>query len=249
MKNAFVSRKWKRIASAGLSLAMCVSLFSSVPVSAAPSEKAAPQQAVEKVPVKDKTPVTDKAGPVFMSQLDGNETQGHPFPKGTAGSNIFRIPAMITMETGELLAIADIRYSQTVDGNGLDTIAAISGDGGKTWEYGFPFYFPDSYRDSYQNATAAIDPGLLEGPDGTIYCIADIFPTYYSLQNVGPRLGTGYVTIDGEERLALTDDYANVGTKPEDENDTRYLYYVGNFLDGYAQIQTGGPHAHGICRG
>ncbi len=103
MKNAFVSRKWKRIASAGLSLAMCVSLFSSVPVSAAPSEKAAPQQAVEKVPVKDKTPVTDKAGPVFMSQLDGNETQGHPFPKGTAGSNIFRIPAMITMETGELL--------------------------------------------------------------------------------------------------------------------------------------------------
>ena len=236
MKNAFVSRKWKRIASAGLSLAMCVSLFSSVPVSAAPSEKAAPQQAVEKVPVKDKTPVTDKAGPVFMSQLDGNETQGHPFPKGTAGSNIFRIPAMITMETGELLAIADIRYSQTVDGNGLDTIAAISGDGGKTWEYGFPFYFPDSYRDSYQNATAAIDPGLLEGPDGTIYCIADIFPTYYSLQNVGPRLGTGYVTIDGEERLALTDDYANVGTKPEDENDTRYLYYVGNFLDGYAQI-------------
>ncbi len=238
MKHSFVSRKWKRMVSAGLSLAMTVSLFSAVPASAAPLEKEMPEKATEMVSVKDKTPVTDKAGSISMSQLEDNETVGHPFPKGTAGSQIFRIPSIITMKNGELLSVADIRYTQTVDGNGLDTIASVSSDGGKTWEYGFPFYFPDSYRDSYRQSTAFIDPGLLEGPDGTIYCIADVFPTEYSLQNIGGRLGTGYVEINGEQRLALTDNYANVGVAPVDNDDTRYLYYVDEFEDGYAQILT-----------
>ncbi len=242
MKNASISRKWKRMVSSGLSLAMAASLFSAVPISAAPSKEGDPGRTAEVVSVIEKTPVTDKAGSIPMSQLEDNETVGHPFPKGTAGSEIFRIPAIHTMENGELISIADIRYTQTVDGNGLDTIASVSSDGGKTWEYGFPIYLPDSYRDSYRQSTSSIDPGLLEGPDGTLYCIADVFPTEYSIQNIGGRLGTGYVEIDGEKRLALTDNYNNIGTAPVDDNDVRYLYYVDEFEDGYAQILTRDNH-------
>ena len=237
MKQSVTPRKWKRILSAGLSFALAAAMLpppTSILASAA--ETAETEGSLEKMPVKDKTPVPDKAGSISMSQLEDNITQKHPFPKGTAGSDVFRIPAMITMENGELLAIADARYTQPTDGNGLDTIAAVSSDGGATWEYSFPFFFPDSYRDSHRQSTAFIDPGLLEGPDGTVYCIADAFPTEYSLQNIGARLGTGYVDIDGEQRLALTDSYEDVGTAPVNENDTRYLYYVDKFQDGYARI-------------
>ena len=243
MKQSFLLRNWKRIVSAGLSFAVAASLCSTAPVFAAPSENKESKSGTEIVPVKDKTPVTNKAGSISMSQLEDNETTGGPFPKGTAGNNVFRIPAMITMQNGELLAIADARYDQPNDGNGLDTIASVSTDGGKTWEYSFPIYLPDSYRDSLRNSTASIDPGLLEGPDGTIYCIADVFPTEYSVQNVGARAGTGYVEINGRQRLALTDDYGDVGTAPVDEGDERYLYYVGEFKDGYAQILTREDHA------
>ncbi len=243
MKQSFLVRNWKKIVSAGLSFAMAASLCSTAPVFAAPSENGESKSGTEIVPVKDKTPVTNKAGSISMSQLENNETIGGPFPKGTAGNNVFRIPAMITMQNGELLAVADARYDQPNDGNGLDTIASVSKDGGKTWEYSFPIYLPDSYRDSLRNSTASIDPGLLEGPDGTIYCIADVFPTEYSVQNIGPRTGTGYVEINGRQRLALTDDYGDVGTVPVNEGDERYLYYVGEFKDGYAQILTREDHA------
>ncbi len=237
MKHSFVTRKWKQIVSAGLSLAMTASLFSAVPVSASPLEEGKSEKTTDIVPVKDKTPVTDKAGSISMSQLENNETQKDPFPEGTAGSHIFRIPAIHAMKNGELIAIADIRYDQMVDGNGLDTIASISSDGGKTWEYGFPIYLPDSYRASHKQSTASLDPGFLEGPDGTLYCIADVYPTEYSFQNISPlRLGNGYVEIDGEQRLALTKDYTKVGEAPVNTNDANYLYYVAEFEDGYAQI-------------
>lgn len=173
MKHQFATRKWKRFLSAGLSLAMAVSLLPSIPARAELSESA------------KTTPTPDKACSIPLPADGSTNTGNQPFPKGAAGSEVFRIPAMITMETGELLAIADARYKQPTDGNGLDTMASISGDGGETWEYCFPFFFPDSYQDAHRQSTAFIDPGLLEGPDGTIYCIADVFPTEYSIQNIG----------------------------------------------------------------
>ncbi len=224
MKHQFAIRKWKRFLSAGLSLAMAVSLLPSIPARAELSESA------------KTTPTPDKACSIPLPADGSTNTGNQPFPRGAAGSEVFRIPAMITMETGELLAIADARYKQPTDGNGLDTMASISGDGGETWEYCFPFFFPDSYQDAHRQSTAFIDPGLLEGPDGTIYCIADVFPTEYSIQNIGARSGSGYVDIDGTKRLALTDNYSNVSTAPVDENDEKYLYYVGEFCDGYARI-------------
>ncbi len=239
MKRKFTTHLWKRGVSMGLSLVMAISpLFQAMPVQAELSDSAST------------TPNPIKAGCVPIPEDGSTRTEGQPFAPGTAGSEKFRIPAIITMENGELLAIADARYGETMDGNGLDTIASVSSDGGRSWEYGFPFFFPDSYRDAYYESTAFIDPGLLEGPDGTLYCIADAFPTSYSLQNKATGLGTGYVTVDGELHLALTDDYSKVTQTPVDEGDSNYLYYVDAFdSDGFAQIlkrEDGSPSGYGV---
>ncbi|MEY8427459.1 exo-alpha-sialidase [Lachnospiraceae bacterium 46-15] len=212
-------------------------------------------------------PVLKKAG--SLSVCEENVTQNQPFASNTAGSRGFRIPALITLENGDLLATADARWERFADGGGLDTIASVSSDGGKTWNYSFPLFFPDSNgfsgHDSaplWSDATTIIDSCILQGPDGTIYCFADVNPTgattlYQNQDHIDPRnpespryvgnnqalpctgsvgTGTGYVTVDGKRRLALTEDYTKVMTEPSDTDLKTYPYYVGDFTDGFAPI-------------
>ncbi len=175
-----------------------------------------------------------KAGSVSASE--STETQGQPFAKGTAGSNLFRIPCLITLENGDILAAADARYTEYRDFGGIDTIASVSSDGGKTWQYSFPIYFPDSNGSAAKGqATTAIDPILVQGADGTIYCMADMNPTGVTTFDVYPGAGTGYITVDGVERLALTSSWDNSASEPK-ANPDKYEYYVGNFEDGYAPV-------------
>lgn len=74
-----------------------------------------------------------KAGPINTTAE--HVTQNQPFAERTAGSQYFRIPAFIVTQKGNLLAAADARYSTTGDGGGLDTIASVSTDNGKTWNF------------------------------------------------------------------------------------------------------------------
>lgn len=178
-----------------------------------------------------------KAGPI--NAMEGHVTQNQPFVAGTGGSQKFRIPAFIVTQEGNLLAAADARYSQTGDGGGLDTIASVSKDGGKTWNYSFPLYFPDSEGYAGNQATTIIDPALVQGKDGAIYCLADINPTGITTMTnfTRPGQGTGYIKVNGKDYLAVTDNYANASIKPTDSDMTAYPYYVGDWNDeGYAQI-------------
>ena len=221
--------------------------------------------------VTDK-PQVKKAGSISVSEE--NVTGNQPFTSFTAGSKGFRIPALIALKNGDLLGTADARWERFADGGGLDTIASVSSDGGKTWHYSFPIFFPDSNGFSGQdtkapywsNATTIIDSCILEGPDGTVYCFADVNPTgattLYQNHNVGDHAdgyyignnknlpcngsvgtGTGYVTVDGKRRLALTDDYAKVLTEPTDDDIETYPYYVGDFKNGYAPVLKREDHA------
>ena len=97
-----------------------------------------------------------KAGPINTTAE--HVTQNQPFAERTAGSQYFRIPAFIVTQKGNLLAAADARYSTTGDGGGLDTIASVSTDNGKTWNYSFPLYFPDSDGYIGNTATTIISP-------------------------------------------------------------------------------------------
>lgn len=219
MKQIFAKELRKGICY-GLSFIMAASLVPAVPVSAETN-------ALSSVSAKTGGSGIQKAG--SRAATDDTWTEDQPFASGTAESENFRIPAMVTLKNGDILAAADARWNTTADKGGLDTIASISGDGGNTWNYSFPFYFPDTAGYAGDHAATFIDPALVQGPDGTIYCFIDAFPTGYSLQNKTSNKGTGYITVNGKEYLALTDNWENSTTKPTDSDTSVYAYYVGDF--------------------
>ena len=159
-------------------------------------------------------------------------TAGQPFASGTAGSANFRIPSLITLDDGSLLAAIDARWNHAGDACALDTIISKSTDGGKTWTYSFPNYFNDSTDAKHSNATAFIDPAMIQGKDGTIYLLVDLFPGGVALNTApyGPLAKSGYELIDDAYRLVL---YGS----PVPNQQTSYTHYVGDFsADGYAPV-------------
>lgn len=213
----------------GLSLAVAASLLPAQPSGAAELSDAASGM-----------PFISKAGSISVSKE--HITYDEPFAQWTAGCQYFRIPALITLQDGTLLATADARWETFGDGGGIDSIASISEDGGKTWQYSFPLFFPDSQGYAGRDATTIIDPGIVEGPDGTIYFIADVNPTGSTTMYKTIGTGTGYVTVENEvdsgRYLAITEEYTNVDTEPSDGDLQKYPYYVGDLDEnGFAEIK------------
>lgn len=182
--------------------------------------------------------VLDKLLKAGSDQGPTGTTQEQPLDFNTGGSYYFRIPALITLSDGTLVAAADARYTTTGDGGGLDTIVSISTDHGATWKYSYPLYFPDSNGYAGTNATTIIDPILIMDDEDTIYLMADVNPTGVTTMSsyIYPGQGTGYIEVDGKDRLALTDTYANVSKRPTDSDSATYQYYVGDFENGYAPV-------------
>ncbi len=166
-------------------------------------------------------------------------TQGEPFAPGTGGSNNFRIPSIITLNSGRILAAIDARWNHLGDACALDTILSYSDDGGQTWHYSFPNYFEDSVNAYQANATAFIDPVMVQGNDGTIYLMVDLFPGGVALNTapMAPARSSGYVEIDGVQRLALYLTAINT-----EQTDSNYACYVGDFANGYAQVYDATTH-------
>ena len=218
-RKIFSEKLVKRGLSIVAALAMTISMLPAVPLSAEAAENDELLKAGS-IPVSEET-----------------ITQEEPFAPGTGGSQYFRIPALITLNNGDLLATADARWETSGDGGGLDTIASVSSDNGKTWNYSFPIYFPDSQGYAGTNATTIIDPGILEGPDGTIYCFVDVNPTGITTLYGTVGTGTGFVDVDGVQRLAITSSWSNASTMPTDSDTTTYEYYVSDFDEnGFAPI-------------
>lgn len=168
-------------------------------------------------------------------------TQDQPFPVGAGGSTNFRIPALITLNDGTLLAATDARWNTGADACGLDTIISRSTDGGKTWSYSFANYFNDSTNVANNKATAFIDPVLVQDNDGTIHLMVDLWPGGVALNsalNTMPVKASGYVEIDGKQRLVLykeTTPYKqNIAGAAEGKG---YSHYIGDFdASGFAPV-------------
>ena len=109
-------------------------------------------------------------------------TKEQPFWSGTGGSTRFRIPCLVSLDDGTLVAGCDARWNTSGDGGGLDTIVSRSTDKGKTWHYTFANYLGDNGNVWNGNSTAFIDPAM--ATDGEkVYMMADLYPAGYALNS------------------------------------------------------------------
>lgn len=142
---------------------------------------------------------------VTSKPADGT-TASSPFPQGTGGSNSFRIPSLVTLRDGTLVAAADARWNTTYDGGGLDTIVSRSTDNGDNWCYTFANYLGDNGNEYHGSSTCFIDPSLVADADDTLYLLVDLNPYGVALNgkmDTAPSRETGF---DSKGRLLLSND-------------------------------------------
>ena len=130
------------------------------------------------------------------------------------GANYQRIPALLTLKSGRVIAAADERFGGTHDSpNNIDIGVSVSDDDGKTWsDPELVLYFDDFADDEIElprgagvrvNASASyIDPILFQDAETErVFLIADAMASGYgSPQAVS---GSGYKTIDGKSYIQL----------------------------------------------
>lgn len=162
------------------------------------------------------------------------KSENQPFPNGVGSCEGFRIPGLIRLRNGGLFATTDARWTDpNSDYGGIDTMYAVSDDNGKTWRHGYAAYFPDSLgTPSDPNATTTcIDACPVQTTDAVIHIFVNLGPSGVTPGLCDPNPGTGFVTVDGKRRLALTDRYAEADNSPDG-----FGYYVGDAYGGFAPI-------------
>lgn len=155
--------------------------------------------------------------PISAFAASGGTNTEQPFPTSIIGSGHYRIPAIVTLDNGDLVAAADARWHAwdfTDDDGDIDTIVSYSTDNGANWTYNFANYIDNGDTTNY-NAATFIDPAL--ATDGeTVYMLVDLYPGIGSEANCTgqSKAGTGY---DENGNLML-----RYGA-----NTSSYDYYVG----------------------
>lgn len=168
-------------------------------------------------------------------------TKWQPFPSGTGGSQNFRIPGIVTLNNGTIVAACDARWNHGGDACGLDTIVSRSTDNGENWNYTFANYLGDYGNKKHDYSTAFIDPAI--ATDGeAVYMIADVWPGGYAI-NTAPKRPILGNEFDEEGNLLLSGDdrstYAYHLERNTAENASNDSYYVikentsGDIVEGY----------------
>lgn len=175
---------------------------------------------------------------------DGLTNQTEPFPLAlfttynSSSNGHYRIPGIVTLDDGTLVASADARWKGHNNGyddsGNIDSVVSYSSDNGKTWNVTFANYYGDDnnenkYVQDFCSATY-IDPGLIT--DGkTLYMIADLYPGQASNANANCTGTSQYaVGYDSDGHLLLREN----GTS----NDTNAKYYLKSFTsDGHTYYE------------
>lgn len=164
------------------------------------------------------------AGSSEASKPADGTTQGRPFVSDNP-SHWYRIPSMVTLDDGTIVAAADARWDGGMDGGGNDVITARSTDNGDTWSYTWAGYYGDNGNKFNKASTSYCDSNI--ATDGkTLYMLSTFFASGVAINgtsaNAQPSKDTG---LDSQGRLLLA------------RNGGDYDYYVGAVgADGYASI-------------
>lgn len=164
------------------------------------------------------------AGSSEASKPADGTTQGRPFVSDNP-SHWYRIPSMVTLDDGTVVAAADARWDGGMDGGGNDVITARSTDNGDTWSYTWAGYYGDNGNVFNKASTSYCDSNI--ATDGkNLYMLSTFFASGVAINgssaNAQPSKDTG---LDSQGRLLLA------------RNGGDYDYYVGAVgADGYASI-------------
>ena len=153
-------------------------------------------------------------------------TENQPFSPNTGNSRYFRIPALVTLSDGTMVAAADARWNHTGDACSIDIMVSKSKDKGKTWEFSLPMYFNDSTDSKHNYGACFIDAVMVRDGKDKIYLMADLYPGGVAINTAPkqPDAASGYIEINGEKRLVLYRTW-----DPDIQDDNNYSYYVGDF--------------------
>ncbi len=175
---------------------------------AAPTEEKPTDPADETVPGEEE--IATMAIKMNQKPNDGKTTD-QPFKAGTGGSQKFRIPGIVSLNNGRIVASCDARWDHTGDGAGLDTIVSSSADNGANWHYTFANYLGDNGNTKNVYSTSFIDPAI--ATDGTTaYMIADLFPAGIALNTSKYSPVAGHNGLDSQGRLMLRENTLNINS-------------------------------------
>ena len=165
----------------------------------------------------------------------------NPYASGTFDSKLFRIPALLTLKNGRILACADVRYGNgTDDPANVDTGIRYSDDNGATWsESEFVNAFDDmefqDHNKAIPTSASFVDSAIVQGEDGTVYHMCDACPSFMGLWGAG-TYGKENGFIDG--KLAVCDKTSHERAESTKLNKEKYPYFVDAFsTDGFAAVR------------
>lgn len=167
---------------------------------------------------------TDESG----SRPENKENFGNPFITESP-SEIYRIPQLVTMNDGRLVAQADARWNAYYDGGGNDSIIALSDNNGGSWNTSMLTYYPDNGNTWNPSSTSICDSALATNGK-VLYSLSTFFPAGYALNGLSAdhQVSSGVTAFDGSGRLLLS------------RNGSGLNYYLGSFssedYDGRANI-------------
>ncbi len=164
----------------------------------------------------------------------------NPYAPGTANSKLFRIPAILTLKSGRIIACADIRYGNgTDDPANIEVASRYSDDNGKTWSpVQFVNHFDDmedaDHNTAIPSSASFIDSAICEGEENEVYHACDACPAFMGLWRAG-TVGKGSGYIDG--KLSLCDYTRHDNAESTTLDKAHYPYYISDFSkDGFAAV-------------
>lgn len=154
---------------------------------------------------------------------------GQPFASGTMGSDEYRIPALITLNDGRVMAAADMRYTHGQDSpENIDTLVAYKNSDG--WDYQVLNHFDDcADGTSSLDSASFIDSAVVQSEaTGRIFVVTTFYPSGCGTPNA--KRGSGFITDkNGVRHLALT-------ASGNDKMPGKYECYVGEFDGDFANV-------------